>query len=125
MANFAEWARHILERLHQAALRDPDDRLAALHAELERYVPQDVAPDEGHLGFAVTLLLRLRHGTGELRLMARSPPSPFATAVDVTVAELKLEAFLPADEETAAVFASAVNAERTARSCGLPPAPAR
>jgi hypothetical protein len=121
IANFAEWARHILKRLHQAALRDPDDRLDALHAELERYVPQDVAPADGHLGFAVPL--RLRHGTGELRLM--TTVTTFATAVDVTIAELKLEAFLPADEATATVFASVVNAERTARSCGPPPAPAR
>jgi len=28
----------------------------------------------------------------------------FATAVDVTIAELKLEAFLPVDEATAAVL---------------------
>jgi hypothetical protein len=28
----------------------------------------------------------------------------FATAVDVTIAELKLEAFLPADEATAALL---------------------
>ena len=51
----------------------------------------------GHLGFAVPL--RLRTSRGELRLM--TTVTTFATAVDVTLAELKLEAFLPADQPTA------------------------
>ena len=46
-----------------------------------------------HFGFAVPL--RLRTSRGELRLM--TTVTTFATAVDVTLAELKLEAFLPAD----------------------------
>jgi len=50
-----------------------------------------------HLGFAVPL--RLRTSRGELRLL--TTVTTFATAVDVTLAELKLEAFLPADQATA------------------------
>jgi MmyB-like transcription regulator ligand binding domain len=73
--------------------------LAALHAELSQYVPPArVGP--GHLGFAVPLELRTPHG--ELRLMTTI--TSFATAVDVTVSELKLEAFLPADPATAAAL---------------------
>ena len=72
---------------------------AALHAELSQYVPvARVAP--GHLGFAVPLQLRMPHG--ELRLMTTI--TSFATAVDVTLSELKLEAFLPADQATAAAL---------------------
>ena len=98
--NFPEWAQHVVERLHQESLRNPDARLASLHEELERYVPQRVvSPD--HLGFAVPLRLRSDHG--ELRLMTTI--TTFATAVDVTIAELKLEAFLPADQATAAILA--------------------
>ena len=94
--NFAEWARHIVERLHQESMRNPTDRLADLRAELEQYVPERVvSPD--HLGFAVPLQLRSAHG--ELHLMTTI--TTFATAVDVTISELKLEAFLPADETTA------------------------
>ncbi len=85
--NFAEWARHILERTGQ---------LEELHAELTRYVPE-LEPSAGHLGFAVPL--RLRTSRGELRLL--TTVTTFATAVDVTLAELKLEAFLPADQATA------------------------
>jgi transcriptional regulator with XRE-family HTH domain len=85
--NLAEWSRHILVRLDPAnPLRD----------ELSCYVP-DLSPADGPLGFAVPL--RLRTSYGDLRLM--TTVTTFATALDVTLAELKLEAFLPADRETA------------------------
>jgi hypothetical protein len=85
--NFAEWARHILERTRH---------LGDLHAELTQYVPE-LEPPAGHLGFSVPL--RLRTSRGELRLI--TTVTTFATAVDVTLAELKLEAFLSADQPTA------------------------
>lgn len=97
--NFGEWAGHIVERLHQESLRNPDERLADLRAELRGYVA-DSPPAAGHLGFAVPL--RLRSERGEMRLM--TTVTTFATAVDVTLAELKLEAFLPADPATAAIL---------------------
>lgn len=46
--------------------------------------------------------LQLPSAEGELRLITTI--STFATAVDVTIAELKLEAFLPADEATASAL---------------------
>jgi transcriptional regulator with XRE-family HTH domain len=99
IGNFAEWARHVLEGIAAELARNPDERLAALHAELSQYVPPArIAP--GHLGFAVPL--ELRTPRGELRLMTTI--TSFATAVDVTVSELKLEAFLPADQATAAAL---------------------
>lgn len=45
----------------------------------------------------------------ELRLM--TTVTTFAAAVDVTLAELKLEAFLPADAATAEVLTSAASAQ--------------
>lgn len=64
--------------------------------------PRRVAP--GHLGFAVPL--RLRAGEQELALLTTL--AHFATAIDVEVAELTLEAFLPADAATTAYFARTV-----------------
>lgn len=61
--------------------------------------PAEPGPD--HVGFAVPI--RLRSARGELRLTTTI--TTFATATDITVAELKLEAFLPADAATAAVLA--------------------
>lgn len=91
--NLAEWARHILARLgHLEELRD----------ELTGYVPE-LEPSAGVLGFAVPL--RLQSSYGELRLM--TTVTTFATAVDVTLAELKLEAFLPTDPATAAALSTA------------------
>jgi transcriptional regulator with XRE-family HTH domain len=99
IANFADWARHVLNAMTAELARNPDERLAALHGELSQYVPAaDIGP--GHLGFAVPLQLRTSHG--ELRLMTTI--TSFATAVDVTLSELKLEAFLPADQATAAAL---------------------
>jgi transcriptional regulator with XRE-family HTH domain len=99
IANYAEWARHVLNAISAERARNPDDQLTALYEELSQYVPAaDVKP--GHIGFAVPL--RLMSDSGELRLMTTI--TSFATAVDVTVSELKLEAFLPADEATAAAL---------------------
>jgi len=94
--NLAEWGRHIVESLRARALRSPDPRLDAFIAELEGYLPAE-APGPDHLGFAVPL--RLRSDAGDLRLVTTL--TSFATAVDVTIAELHLEAFLPADAATA------------------------
>ncbi|MBE3202812.1 MULTISPECIES: helix-turn-helix domain-containing protein [Parafrankia] len=91
--NLAEWARHILARL---------GHLTRLRAELAGYVPE-LAPSDGSLGFAVPL--HLGSSRGELRLM--TTVTSFATAVDVTLAELKLEAFLPVDTATAAALSAA------------------
>jgi len=54
--------------------------------------------------------LRLQTSRGELRLM--TTVTTFATAVDVTLAELKLEAFLPADQATAEALKLAGNARQ-------------
>jgi transcriptional regulator with XRE-family HTH domain len=99
IVNLAEWARHILHNLAAALERGPDRRLAALHEELSGYVP-DLTGTAGPLGFAVPL--RLRGPRGELRLITTI--TSFATAVDVTLSELRLEAFLPADPATAAAL---------------------
>jgi transcriptional regulator with XRE-family HTH domain len=102
IGNFPEWARHVVNNIAVALARSPDDRLAALHAELSGYVPP-ARPGADHLGFAVPL--QLASSRGELRLMTTI--TSFATAVDVTLSELKLEAFLPADPETAAALTRA------------------
>jgi transcriptional regulator with XRE-family HTH domain len=102
IANFPEWARHVLEGIYADLRRNHDDQLAALHEELSQYVPA-ARLRPGHLGFAVPL--ELRSAVGELRLITTI--TSFATAVDVNVSELKLEAFLPADASTAAALQSA------------------
>jgi transcriptional regulator with XRE-family HTH domain len=97
--NLPEWGRHITEHLRAVLQRSPEPELADLLAELESYLPPLPAePDV--LGFAVPLELESVHG--DLRLITTI--TSFATAADVTLAELQLEAFLPADERTAEVL---------------------
>jgi transcriptional regulator with XRE-family HTH domain len=103
IVNFDDWARHVLERPRQEHARAPHERHVALLAELEGYLPRQPEPGTDHLGFAVPL--RLRSSLGELVLITAI--TTFATAVDVTVSELRLETFLPADAETAAALTRA------------------
>lgn len=101
IVNLDVWAWHVIDALDREAARNPSDRLEALVSELEGLVPdrpRTAAPD--YLGFAVPL--RLRSHDGELQLLTTL--THFGTAVDVTVAELRLEAFLPADEATASIL---------------------
>jgi transcriptional regulator with XRE-family HTH domain len=101
ICNLTEWGWHVIDGLARKVDRDGNRTLDALIAELREYVParpRRVPP--GHLGFAVPL--RLRAGEQELALLTTL--AHFATAIDVEVAELTLEAFLPADAATAAFF---------------------
>jgi len=97
--NLPEWGRHITAHLRAELVRSPDPALEALLVELEGYLPP-MAAEADVLGFAVPL--ELASADGDLRLITTI--TSFATAADVTLAELHLEAFLPADEGTAEVL---------------------
>lgn len=97
--NLAAWGRHITQHVRAQLVRSPDAALEELLGELESYLPP--LPDNGEiLGFAVPL--ELASADGDLRLITTL--TSFATAADVTLAELSLEAFLPADQFTAEVL---------------------
>jgi transcriptional regulator with XRE-family HTH domain len=97
--NLDDWRRHILDGLRQ---RGPHPRIDALLEELEGYGSQAAGsgPVES-VGFAVPL--HLRSCEGDVKLVATI--STFVTPLDVTLSELRLEAFLPADRETAEILA--------------------
>ena len=97
--NLPAWGRHITRNLRAQLGRSPDPSLDALIVELEGYLPPLPAQDDV-LGFSVPL--ELGSADGDLRLITTL--TSFATAADVTLAELTLEAFLPADASTAAAL---------------------
>jgi transcriptional regulator with XRE-family HTH domain len=97
--NLPEWGRHITGHLRALLVRSPDPALEGLLTELESYLPP-LPETTSVLGFAVPL--ELASADGDLRLITTI--TSFATAADVTLAELQLEAFLPADEATAEVL---------------------
>ena len=97
--NLYEWRTHLLDRLAHDALVSGDPALAALYEELAAYPSGEPGP-VGDPAFAdVAVPLRLQHGDVELAFL--STRTTFGTAVDVTVAELSIEAFFPADAATA------------------------
>jgi transcriptional regulator with XRE-family HTH domain len=108
IVNLDEWAWHNIDRIDAEHARNPNDRLHRLATELvELAPPRPRQPAQHHLGFAVPL--RLRAGDAddrELRLITTL--THFGTAIDVTIAELRLEAFLPADEATSAMLTELV-----------------
>jgi transcriptional regulator with XRE-family HTH domain len=98
--NLGEWRAHLLARLRRQVALTADDRLAELLEELEAYPgPEDEAPA---VPGEVVVGLRIRHGDEELSLL--STVATFGTPLDVTVAELAIESFYPADEATAAAL---------------------
>jgi transcriptional regulator with XRE-family HTH domain len=100
IANLAEWAAHLVDRLQRQATASGDAALAALLDELLSY--PGVAGSHGEEDTAGRLFvpLRLRHDrVGELALF--STVATFGTALDLTVAELAIESFFPADDATA------------------------
>ena len=102
IVNLAQWREHLLERLRQQLHATGDGLLAALLDELQGYAaPEASAPEARlpgeHLGVALSLQLRAGDGTV---LSFISTTTVFGTAVDVTVQELTLETFFPADPAT-------------------------
>jgi transcriptional regulator with XRE-family HTH domain len=100
IANLAQWRAHLLTQVRHRARALGDPRLGELHDELVRY-PGGAAEPAPAAG-AVVLPLRYRHGAAELSFFSIS--AAVGTATDVTVEELAIEAFYPADAGTAAAL---------------------
>jgi hypothetical protein len=98
IANLGEWRAHLLHRLGRQAVVSGDPALAVLYDELAAYPGGEPAAHDLAAGEIATPL-RLRVGDRELAFL--STISTFGTAVDVTLAELAIESFFPADRATA------------------------
>ncbi len=97
--NLAEWCGHLLERLHRQCEATADPELITLYNELRAFpLPARAAPLPPDNNVAIPL--KLRHN-GEV-LSFISTTMVFGTPVDVTLSELALETFFPADDLTAA-----------------------
>ncbi len=95
--NLGEWAAHLLERLHRQCEATADAELIKLYHDLRSYpLPARSAPISAD---NVAVPFKLRHD-GEV-LSFISTTMVFGTPVDVTLSELALETFFPADQLTA------------------------
>jgi transcriptional regulator with XRE-family HTH domain len=99
--NLAGWRAHILARLHRQVEMTADAGLAALMEELRAYPLPRGAPGRTSVAeggeVCVPLVLETPHGV----LSFLSTTTVFGTPIDVTLAEIAVEAFFPADAETA------------------------
>lgn len=103
IVNLGEWRAHLLGGLRRRVALTGDPQLTQLHDELCGYPcdqpePKLELPEPG----AVAVPLRLRHQGRELAFL--HTVATFGMPLDVTVAELAINSFLPADPETAAVL---------------------
>jgi transcriptional regulator with XRE-family HTH domain len=103
IVNLGEWRAHLLGRLRRQVALTAGPELAALYDELRAYPCDQPEPEIALLEpGAVVAPLRLRHDGRELAFF--STVATFGTPLDVTVAELVIESFFPADADTAAVL---------------------
>ncbi|MFD7453297.1 helix-turn-helix domain-containing protein [Kitasatospora sp. NPDC059827] len=113
IVNFRQWRRHLLSRL--------EERLEpGIHAEPLRQLYQEVlgypepeeepTPEAAEERNPFALPLRVRHDGRVLSFL--STVTTFNTPLDVTVSELALETFLPADRETVQHLQSVVGPDR-------------
>lgn len=101
IVNLREWRDHLLLRLRRQTDAAADPALAELEAELAAYPagPKTTAtihPDSALIAHP----LRIRMGDAVLTFI--STISVFGTALDITLSEIAIESFFPADAETTA-----------------------
>jgi transcriptional regulator with XRE-family HTH domain len=97
--NLAEWRAHLLARLRRQIDLTADPTLEALLKEAASYVGGAADPSADDLAPAVLVPLRIGTSLGVLSFF--STTTVFGTPVDVTLAELAIEQFYPADAATA------------------------
>ena len=98
IVNLGEWRAHLLARLAREAVATGDPALAALHAELAAYPGGESLEVAEAATAEIAVPLRLRSDAGVLAFI--SMVATFGTASDVTVSELAIESFFPADAGT-------------------------
>jgi len=100
-------AHHLITRLYRQQLLTGDERLGELLDELVTYPGIAEVADQRFVETANDLAIpfKLTSALGTLSFL--SAITTFGTAVDVTLAELSVETFFPADERTRAVLIGA------------------
>jgi transcriptional regulator with XRE-family HTH domain len=104
IVNLGQWRAHLLARLRRQIEISADTELMSLYEELSSYpapqAPARVSETEAANAFVVPF--RLATPAGVLSFI--STTTVFGTPIDVTLSELALESFFPADAATAAAL---------------------
>jgi hypothetical protein len=102
IVNLGAWKAHTLWRLGQQIHATHDAKLIALERELAGYPAPPAPKRERNEADAIALNFELR--VGEHTLSFITTTTIFGTPADVTLSELAVEAFFPANAETAALL---------------------
>lgn len=97
--NFEDWASYLLSQLRRTIAVTGDAAVMALDAEVRAY--PNVAGDLGAAGAGASLLVPLVLDADGRRLSMFTTLTTFGTPLDVTLEELAVELFYPADDSTA------------------------
>jgi transcriptional regulator with XRE-family HTH domain len=106
ITNFAEYSAHLLEQLRRQALLTTDPIIAELEKEIRSYPGVSDAPPELDQP-AVPLFVPLNIRVSGQEMSFFNTLTAFGTALDITMAELTIEALYPADEATATAVRAA------------------
>ncbi|SAK57593.1 XRE family transcriptional regulator [Caballeronia hypogeia] len=109
--NWHEWRAHLLARLRRQVDVSGDATLAALLVELEAY-PAPAHARNATRGEPDPVLVPLKMRTPHGQLSFFSTTTVFGTPVDITLSELAIEAFFPADDATARILRGLADARR-------------
>jgi transcriptional regulator with XRE-family HTH domain len=100
--NFPEWSARLLHIVRREAQITGDPQLESLYDEMSAYPGVEERPPHGELQPSdIVLPLRLRDVKGDGELAFFSTLSTFGPAIDITLSELSIEAFYPANARTA------------------------
>ena len=103
--NLGQWSDHIIDNLRRTIAMTGDEELRALETELVGYAREmgvEPAPaSDAPRSIAIPMRLRPFEATDQ-ELQFITMIATFGTPLDITLAELALETFLPADAHTAA-----------------------
>ncbi len=113
IANLAQWRAHLFERLRHQIDLTADPVLVGLLEELRGYPapgggPGESGTDREYGGVVVPFRLVTEHGI----LAFISTTTIFGTPLDITLSELALETFFPADAATAEILRRLADARR-------------
>jgi transcriptional regulator with XRE-family HTH domain len=105
IANYRQWRSHLVARLQQQIEATADPFLVDLRREIRAYpIPPGIAAQDTAGGEIAGIVVPLRLIVGSDILSLFSTTTIFGTAVDVTVSELAIESFFPADNASAAML---------------------
>ena len=111
IGNLGQWRTHLIGQVRHRAQRTGDRRLHDLAAEVAAYPGDDAGTP---VRSEVVIPLELTIGDTQVRFFSIS--AAVESALDVTVDELRVEAFYPADEMTRQLLAASDRATQSVRA---------